>query len=84
MWRRGGLILNYDSAGNAFTGTVENTTSNVLVNVRIEVHLSNGTELGPTTPVDLLAGQMMDVNLPSNRFTRGPSRRKSSRDKTSH
>ena len=62
---RGGtrLILNYDSASNAFTGTVENTTGNVLSNLRIEVHLSNGTELGPTTPVDLAAGQVMDVNL---------------------
>ena len=64
---RGGarLILNYDAASNAFTGTVENTTGNVLTNVRIEVHLSNGTELGPTTPVDLAPGQAMDVNLPS-------------------
>ena len=59
------LILSYDPAGNAFTGTVENTTSNVLTNVRIEVHLSNGTELGPTTPVDLAPGQTMDVSLPS-------------------
>ena len=64
---RGGarLILNYDPASNAFTGTVENTTVNALSNVRIEVHLSNGTELGPTTPVDLASGQVMDVNLPS-------------------
>ncbi len=64
---RGGarLVLNYDAAGNAFNGTVENTTSNTLTNVRIEVHLSNGTELGPTTPVDLAPGQVMDVNLPS-------------------
>ena len=64
---RGGarLILNYDAAGNAFTGTVENTTSNVLTKVRIEVHLSNGTELGPTTPVDLAPSQVMDVNLRS-------------------
>ena len=64
---RGGarLILNYDAPSNAFTGTVENTTNNVLTNVRIEVHLSNGTELGPTTPVDLAPGQVLDVNLPS-------------------
>ena len=64
---RGGarLILNYDAAGNAFTGTVENTTGNTLTNVRIEVHLSNGTELGPTTPVDLAPSQVMEVNLPS-------------------
>ncbi len=59
------LILNYDAAGNAFQGTVENTTSGVLTNVRIEVHLSNGTELGPTTPVDLAPGEVMNVNLPS-------------------
>ena len=64
---RGGarLILNYDAAGNAFTGTVENTTGNTLTNVRIEVHLSNGTELGPTSPVDMAPGQVIDVNLPS-------------------
>ncbi|MDE2904393.1 MAG: hypothetical protein OXP73_15350, partial [Chloroflexota bacterium] len=43
------LILNYNAAQQAFTGTVQNTTSNVLGQVRIEVHLSNGVELGPTT-----------------------------------
>ena len=64
---RGGarLILSYDTAGNAFVGSVENTTSNVLTNVRIEVHLSNGTELGPTTPVDMAPGQVMPVHLPA-------------------
>ena len=62
---RGGarLVLNYDAAGNSFNGTVENTTGNVLDQVRIEVHLSNGTELGPTTPVDLAPGEVMAVNL---------------------
>ena len=66
---RGGarLILSYDAARNAFTGTVENTTGSVLNNVRIEVHLTNGTELGPTTPVDMTPGQVMDVNLPATR-----------------
>lgn len=59
------LILNYDAASNSFIGTVENTTSNVLGQVRIEVHLSNGTELGPTSPVDLAPGEVMNVNLPS-------------------
>ena len=64
---RGGarLILSYDAAGNAFTGTVKNTTSGVLPQVRIEVHLSNGVELGPTTPVDLQPGQVLAVNLPA-------------------
>ena len=59
------LILNYDVSSNAFKGTVENTTNNVLRQVRIEVHLSNGAELGPTTPADLAPGEKLDVNLPS-------------------
>ncbi|MXZ46899.1 MAG: hypothetical protein F4Z08_07935 [Chloroflexi bacterium] len=64
---RGGarLILSYDPASNAFTGTVENTTNNDLTRVRIEVHLSNGTELGPTTPIDMAPGQVATVHLPS-------------------
>ena len=64
---RGGarLTLNYDAAGNSFVGAVENTTGNVLSQVRVEVHLSNGTELGPTTPVDLAPGQVLEVNLPA-------------------
>ena len=64
---RGGarLVLGYDAPSNSFRGTVENTTNNVLTNVRIEVHLSNGTELGPTTPIDLAPGQMATVDLPS-------------------
>ncbi len=59
------LILSYDAASNSFKGTVENTTNGVLTRVRIEVHLSNGTELGPTIPVDMAPGQMLAVNLPS-------------------
>ena len=59
------LILSYDSTANAFTGTVRNTTSAELRRVRVEVHLSNGVELGPTTPVDLAPGQVADVVLPA-------------------
>ena len=59
------LILSYDAASNSFKGTVENTTANVLGQVRIEVHLSNGTELGPTTPIDLAPGQVATAKLPS-------------------
>ena len=64
---RGGarLVLNYDAASNVFQGTVENTTSNALGQVRIEVHLSNGTELGPTTPINLAPGEAASVSLPS-------------------
>ena len=54
------LILAYDAQSNSFKGTVENTTDETLQQVRVEVHLSNGTELGPTTPVDLQPGAQSD------------------------
>ncbi len=57
------LVLNYDGETQAFTGTVENTTEETLKLVRVEVHLSNGTELGPTEPSDLDAGASMEVSL---------------------
>ena len=44
---------------------MENTTGNILSQVRVEVHLSNGTELGPTTPVDMAPGQVLGINLPA-------------------
>ena len=53
------LVMGYAAANNAFTGTVENTTSSALSNVRIEVHLSNGTELGPTTLWTCVRGRCM-------------------------
>ena len=64
---RGGvrLILKYDAPSNSFKGTVENTTNGVLGRVRVEVHLSNGTELGPTTPTDMAPGEVATVNLPA-------------------
>ena len=51
------LVLYYDAPSNSFKGTVENTTNEVLGRVRIEVHLSNGAELGPTTPTDMAPGE---------------------------
>ena len=59
------LIMNYDAAANVFVGTVANTTDATLTRVRIEVHLSNGIELGPTTPTDLAPGEILDVVLPA-------------------
>ncbi len=60
------LILRYDAEQNEFRGTVENTTDRRLDRVRIEVHLSNGIELGPTTPTDLAPGQSIAVSLPAS------------------
>ena len=60
------LIMSYDAAANAFVGSVANTTDATLTRVRIEVHLSNGIELGPTTPTDLAPGEILDVVLPAS------------------
>ena len=57
------LVVNYNAESNSFNGTVENTTDDTLRRVRVEVHLSNGIELGPTTPTDLGPGQQRDVEL---------------------
>ena len=59
------LILNYDQSRHAFTGTVQNVTDQTLTRVRVEVHQSNGIELGPTTPTDLRPGETLDVILPA-------------------
>jgi hypothetical protein len=57
------LVLDYNAESNSFVGFVENTTESPLKQVRVEVHLSNGVELGPTTPTDLNPGERIAVNL---------------------
>ena len=57
------LVMSYDAEDNSFNGTVENTTGETLREVRVEVHLSNGRELGPTTPVDLDPAMEREVRL---------------------
>jgi hypothetical protein len=57
------LILAYDAQSNAFKGTVENTTDETLKQVRVEVHLSNEKELGPTPAADLAPGEKREVQL---------------------
>ena len=66
------LILSYDPQSNSFIGTVENTTDGTLKQVRVEVHLSNGVELGPTTPTDLNPSESTEITLtaPSQSFNR--------------
>ena len=59
------LILKYDAPSNSFKGTVENMTNGILDRVRIEVHLSNGTELGPTTPTEMAVGEVIAINIPA-------------------
>lgn len=57
------LVLKYDVECNSFVGTVENTTDDLIRNVRVEVHLSNGIELGPTTPSHLKPGGKISIKL---------------------
>ena len=57
------LVLAYDAEAKAFKGTVENVSDELLTRVRVEVHLSNGTELGPTTHAELKPGEKRDVEL---------------------
>ena len=66
------LVLRYDAEANAFVGTVQNVTEGTLSRVRVEVHLSNGTELGPTTPGDLAPGEMIDGERCRPRTSRSP------------
>ena len=57
------LVLAYDEQAGSFVGAVENVGAEPLTRVRVEVHLSNGVELGPTTPVDLAPGESRSVSL---------------------
>ena len=62
------LRMEYEPGTNAFVGSVENTASQILRRVRVEVHLSDGSnavtaELGPTTPIDLQPGEVITLNL---------------------
>lgn len=64
--RRGArLILSFDPDASAFVGSVENTTPVRICAIRVEVHLSTGTELGPTARVDLDPGATTSVTLPT-------------------
>ena len=62
------LVLSFNPDDNSFNGFVENTTGENLERVRVEVHLSNGVELGPTTPVDLAPGEIQDIKLSAKNF----------------
>ena len=62
------IIMWYVPGRDAFYGIVENTTNQVLRRVRVEVHLSDGSnaitaELGPTMPTDLSPGFKLFINL---------------------
>ena len=55
--------MSYDAASQSFIGVVENTTAQTIQAVRVEIHLSNGIELGPTIPGDLNPYETRQVEL---------------------
>ena len=57
------LVISYNSSSQRFSGTVTNTTGSTVTDVRVEIHLSNGTELGPTPRVELKAQEGRPVTL---------------------
>ena len=57
------LVMSYDTGTETFRGTVTNTTSAAVADVRVEIHLSNGVELGPTPRVTLAPGESRAVTL---------------------
>jgi len=57
------LILAFHNASSSFIGSVENTTERAVKSIRVEVHLSNGTELGPTESMDLAPGEKAGIKL---------------------
>jgi len=59
------LVMRYDEANNRFVGKVANMSKATLTRVRVEIHLSNGVQLGPTTPTDVPAGHLLSVTLPA-------------------
>ncbi len=65
------LALAFDPGTQVFVGSVTNTTARTLSQVRVEIHLDNGTELGPTKRVDVAPGQTVPVELGTfgNRFS---------------
>ena len=40
------LVISYDASNRRFGGTVTNTTGSTVTDVRVEIHLFNGNELG--------------------------------------
>jgi len=57
------LHMEYDQAANFFVGSVSNTTADTIENVRVRILLSNGTELGTSTPIILKAKMTRPLKL---------------------
>ena len=57
------MVLAFHNASSSFIGTIENVTDKTIKSVRVEVHLSNGVELGPTERKDLAPGEKSGIKI---------------------
>lgn len=57
------LVLKYNKRTNAFQGYMKNITRKVIKRARVEIHLSNGIELGPTKPVNLGTNERRSLSI---------------------
>lgn len=63
------LILIYDAPSGSFKGFIENTTIDIVRQVRVKVQIfdeaGNSKVFGPTAPVDMASGDVRNVTLPA-------------------
>ena len=63
------LILIYDAPSGSFKGFIENTTIDVVRQVRVKVEIfdasGNSKVYGPTSPVDMASGDVRNVTIPA-------------------
>ena len=57
------LYLSFDKDKNEFIGYAKNLSDRTLTGVRLEIHLDNGIELGPTRRVTLAPEAVVNLSL---------------------
>jgi hypothetical protein len=57
------LVLKFDKKSNSFKGFMQNITRKTIEKARVEIHLSNGKELGPTKPINLKPNQKQELSI---------------------
>lgn len=61
------LVLKFDEKSNVFKGFMQNKTKEPIERARVEIHLSNGKELGPTKPITLQPNQNQKITIKSTK-----------------
>ncbi len=57
------LTLAFHKASDSFIGSVQNVTDKAIKSVRVEVHLSNGTKLSLTKPMNLAPEEKASIKI---------------------